>query len=53
MLIPSGGGVFEVKVGDRLVWSKKQTRSFPEYGLIVESLGPRGPRQASPNPAAS
>lgn len=30
MLIPSSGGIFEVQVGDDLVFSKVQTGRFPE-----------------------
>ena len=35
-LIPSGGGVFEVVVGDDLVYSKKQTGRHTDY----DELGP-------------
>lgn len=37
-LIPSDGGKFEVKVGDRLVYSKLQTGSHIEPGKLVELL---------------
>lgn len=37
-MIPSGGGVFEVKVDGRLVHSKKRTGRFPERGEIVAAL---------------
>lgn len=41
-LIPSSGGVFEIKVGDELVFSKKELGRFPEEGeaekLIREKL---------------
>ena len=38
MLVPSGGGVFEVTINGDLVWSKKQTKRFPEYSEIEEAL---------------
>ncbi len=40
-LIPSGGGVFEVIVGDELVYSKKQTgrhTDYDEVGPLVRKL---------------
>ena len=33
-LIPSGGGAFEVKVNDQLVYSKLQTGRHPEAGEV-------------------
>ena len=36
--MPSGGGVFEVTINNDLVWSKKQTKRFPEYHEIEEAL---------------
>ena len=33
-LIESGGGVFEVKVNNNLIFSKKQLDRFPEEGEI-------------------
>ena len=38
VLVPSGGGVFEVTINGDLVWSKKQTKRFPEYSEIEEAL---------------
>ena len=38
-LIPSGGGAFELTIDDKLVWSKKQMRKFPDYKDIAPSLG--------------
>ena len=35
-LIPSGGGRFEVKVGDELVYSKLATGSFPTSDQVRE-----------------
>jgi len=40
-LIPSGGGVFEVVVGDQLVYSKKETgrhTDYDEVGPLVRKL---------------
>lgn len=40
-LIPSGGGVFEVMVGEQLVYSKKQTgrhTDYDEVGPLVRKL---------------
>ena len=40
-LIPSGGGVFEVMVGDQLVYSKRQTgrhTDYDEVGPLVRKL---------------
>jgi selT/selW/selH-like putative selenoprotein len=38
VLVPSGGGVFEVTINGDLVWSKKATKRFPEYGEIEQAL---------------
>ena len=40
-LVKSGGGVFEVTVDDRLVFSKKALGRFPEPGELA-SLAPPG-----------
>lgn len=37
-LIPSGGGVFEVVVNGKLVYSKKKTGEFPDEAELLESL---------------
>lgn len=37
-LIASGGGVFEVVVDGRLVYSKKETGEFPEEDKLVAEL---------------
>ncbi|BCJ88050.1 hypothetical protein skT53_30350 [Effusibacillus dendaii] len=34
-LIPSSGGVFEIKIGDKLIFSKKESNRFPEPGEIL------------------
>ncbi len=42
-LLPSGGGVFEVTVNGKLVFSKKELGRFPEAGevknLVQKELG--------------
>ncbi|MCS5422994.1 Rdx family protein [Psychrilyobacter sp. S5] len=35
-MIPSSGGVFEVRLGDRLLFSKKALGRFPEENEIIE-----------------
>lgn len=37
-LIPSSGGVFEVRAGGELVFSKRQLGRFPEEGEVVSKL---------------
>ncbi len=37
-LIPSGGGVFEVQIGDQLVYSKKATGEHTEYDAIAADV---------------
>jgi len=37
-LIPGSGGVFEIVVDNRLVFSKKQQGRFPEEGEIVRLI---------------
>ncbi len=37
-LIPSSGGVFEVKANGKLIFSKRQSGRFPENEEIVEIL---------------
>jgi selenoprotein W-related protein len=38
VLIPSGGGVFEVAVNGKVVFSKKEMGRFPEEGEVVKLL---------------
>jgi len=38
VLVPSGGGVFEITVSDELVYSKKATGRHPSYGEIQPRL---------------
>ncbi len=35
-LIPSAGGVFEIRVDDKLLFSKKETGRFPELDEITD-----------------
>jgi selT/selW/selH-like putative selenoprotein len=37
-LTPSSGGVFEVRFGRRLIFSKKRTNRFPEEGEVESAL---------------
>jgi len=37
-LIKSSGGVFEISRNGQLIYSKKETGSFPEESDIVQSL---------------
>jgi selenoprotein W-related protein len=38
VLVPSGGGVFEVAAGDELVYSKRATGRHPSYEEIQPRL---------------
>jgi selenoprotein W-related protein len=40
-VVPGFGGVFDVRVDDRLVWSKDETGEFPEPERIVAEVGSR------------
>ena len=37
-LIPSRGGVFEIVVGDELVYSKKKTGAHTEYEKVAPAI---------------
>jgi selenoprotein W-related protein len=37
-LVPSSGGVFEVTLDDRILFSKKQTGRFPEEGELDKAM---------------
>jgi selenoprotein W-related protein len=37
-LIPSSGGVFEIRKGDELVFSKRTLGRFPNEGEVLEKL---------------
>ena len=41
-LIPSSGGVFEVKLDDELIFSKKALRRHAEPGEVLELVRARG-----------
>jgi selenoprotein W-related protein len=38
-LIAGGGGIFDVKVDGKLIYSKHQTGTFPEHEEILSKLG--------------
>jgi selenoprotein W-related protein len=38
-LIPSKGGCFELRVGDRLIYSKLSTGKFPDEGQMLKDVG--------------
>ena len=40
-LVPAGGGAFEVKFDDELVWSKLKTKEFPDEDKMVALAGKR------------
>lgn len=35
-LIPSSGGVFEIRVDEKLIFSKKETGRFPELDEVTD-----------------
>jgi selT/selW/selH-like putative selenoprotein len=37
-LVRGSGGVFEVKLGDRVIFDKKATQRFPEEGEVSRLL---------------
>ena len=37
-LIPSGGGVFEVVVDGKLIYSKKTTGEFPDEEVLLRQM---------------
>jgi selenoprotein W-related protein len=37
-LIPSSGGVFEIRAGDRLIFSKKQSGRFPTVEEVLDGV---------------
>jgi selenoprotein W-related protein len=41
VLIPSRGGVFEVMLGDELLFSKKETGRHAEFDDVLKSLRTR------------
>ena len=40
-IVPSSGGVFEVSIGDELIFSKKKEGRFPEPSEVDEALEQR------------
>lgn len=38
ILKEGSGGIFEIKLNDKLIYSKTQTRRFPEFGEITKLL---------------
>jgi len=40
-LIKGRGGVFEISVGNELIFSKKQSGRFPQPGEVERELGAR------------
>jgi selenoprotein W-related protein len=38
-LLPSSGGVYEITVGDKLIWSKKESGDFPDPEAINKWVG--------------
>ena len=43
-LIKGGGGIFDVKVDGKLIYSKHQTGRFPEHREIFDAIGARSGR---------
>jgi selenoprotein W-related protein len=41
-LIPSGGGVFEIELNGKLIYSKKELGRFPEKGEIPKLFNDQG-----------
>ena len=37
-MFPSKGGVFEIEVNGKLVYSKKKTGQFPNFALIIKEI---------------
>ncbi len=37
-LIKSAGGAFEIRHGDKLIYSKLETGEFPEWDTIINAL---------------
>ncbi len=42
VLIPGGGGVFDVRLDGELVFSKHETGRFPNLGEIADAVRSRG-----------
>jgi selenoprotein W-related protein len=39
VMIPSGGGCFELKVGGKTLYSKLKTGTFPDEDELAEAVG--------------
>lgn len=37
-LVPSGGGVFEISVAGKSIYSKRATGEFPDFDAIVAAV---------------
>ena len=37
-MVPSSGGKFEITVDGKKIWSKKETKQFPEPEAILNEL---------------
>jgi selenoprotein W-related protein len=42
-LVPSGGGVFEVSVNGKKIFSKKETGQFPDPEAILKAVRAKRP----------
>ena len=40
-LVPGTGGIFEVRVGDELIWSRKETGRFPDLKELKQLVRDR------------
>ena len=40
-LVPGGGGIFEVRVNDELIWSRKEQGRFPELTELKQRVRDR------------
>lgn len=37
-MIPSSGGVFEIEVNGKNIYSKKETGEFPDHDFLIKEL---------------